>query len=177
MNKRNKSTIQKIAIPVLVGFFLLVISTTYNSAGNDFADIGYKLSASDWIPKDGTLEVELDLKNDGNMNCVPTSTVFVENATIQKVEINKVQQINLGRYCNLTDKTATVSHLIVEKDRSFTNWATVTVIPNEGTSSFAVYSLVTLPTDLLHPNSKVTPTIPSDLFYIVTNQGEYLLAD
>ena len=175
----RRSTLNKIAIPVLVAILILIATNAINSADDEYADVGYTLLANDWISRDGNLKVELKLKNDGNIDCTPISKFFVENATIQKVEINGVQQVNLWKYCNSTDdaKSITIDSLIAQAEMKFSTWATVTVVPDEGVSGFSVHSLVTIPDDLMHPNNKAVGTVPRELFYIESIQGEYVLAD
>lgn len=165
---------------ILVGVATTVIASLiisiYTDFGKDYAVIKHQLSASETIFQGGTLKVTLILSNEGNMDYVPTSTVSVSNATIQRVEIKDVQQVQLSKYCSFNDTVACISNLGIEAGMKYPDFIKVYVTPNQDVSSFTVLSDVAVSSNFNHPN-KVKSVLPYELIYEATGQGEYVLFD
>jgi len=153
------------------------ITLLITSAWKDYAKVGYQLSSSKWAYSGESLEVDLRLNNEGNLDVVPVSTITVVNATIQRVSIPNVAEYQLSRYCSYDNLCATITNLTITSDWGLATWESIYVIPNEGATSFGVYSQVTLPFDLLHPNSKVIRIIPYELVYNYAGNDVYELLD
>lgn len=172
----RKKTLEKIVIGVAITVIGSLIISTYTDWGKDYAFIKHRLSASESIFEGGSLEVTLILSNEGNMNIVPNSTISVTNATIQRVEIKDVQQVQLSKYCSFNDNVACISNLTIEAGKQYSELIKVYVTPNQDVSSFTVLSGVKVPSTLNHPN-KVMRILPYELIYEATGQGDYVLAD
>jgi hypothetical protein len=166
---------------ILVGVAILVIAAIIglfiNSAWNDYAEVNYQIQGANSFYATGTnyLVITLKIGNDGNIGVVPTSEIYVINATIIGVSIPNVAQYELSNYCHYNDTVVTISNLTVAKGISMSDWATINITPNEGVLSFSVSASVTLPSDWLHPNSKPMRNLPTELFYNQTSPNSYTL--
>ncbi len=172
------SSSKKIRNGIIIGIGLLVISLFVNEAWNDYAYVGFNLSAAKWAYTGEDLEVHLRLRNTGNLDVVPVSTVRVKNATIRKVSIRNVAEYQLSRYCFFNDTATCVGNLTLTAGRELGEWFSVYVVPDEDATSFVVYSDVTISQDMWHPKNRIIRILPYELTYNATSYpGQYKLLD
>ena len=174
MVKLKQSTKKQIFVGVAIIILAGVGMNFINAIGEDYADVKYQLFASEVLNKGETLQVNLKLTNEGNLDIVPTSTIFVENATIEKVEIKGVRDYQLSDFCTQTSNKADITNLMIEAGKEYSDFATIYVAPNEGVTSFGVYSEVNVPENLVNPNN-VMGVLPTEFVYGLTGQDEYKL--
>jgi hypothetical protein len=170
MLRRGSSIAGKITIAVTISVISLIATLIITSAWSEYADIGYTLSAASWAYSYEPLKVDLKLRNRGQISAVPTSTVYVVNATIQRVSIPNVAEYQLSKFCWNNATHVIIGNLTISTEWQTANlWASVFVIPDEGASSFGVYSTVIVPYDFLHPNNNVMRLLPVELVYNETS--------
>ena len=171
---RFVGTMKKVVVAVVIAVAVLLASDFVNDAYNQYAVVGYSLSAATTTSAPSNIiQISLNVYNSGNANAVPTFTVNVVNATIQQVSIPNLTENELANFCSYNNETATITNLTVTAGQTSIEWATVSVIPNIGVSSFSVSSSASLPLDITHPKDTTMANIPFELFYILTSQGVY----
>jgi len=176
-NSIKKKVIEKILGGLIVAVLVVLITQIVASAWNNYALVGYQLSAPMYAYSREALQIDLNLDNKGNIGAVPVSTVYVVNATIQMVSIPNVAAYQLSEFCSFNSTTATITNLTIEAGRQLSIWASIYAIPNEGAATFGVYSSVALPHDVFHPKSRPIRILPYELVYNATSPGVYKKLD
>lgn len=158
---------------VAIGIIGLVIGLFITSGYQDYAIVGYNLSATDWAFSGEQLKVNFNIKNSGKVTVVPQITITVENATIKGVEIPNVAEYQLSSYCNYTSSCAIFMNLRLSPDRQQLGlWSSIYIIPDEGATSFKINSTVGLPFDFFHPKNEITRFLPWEFVYESSNGGQ-----
>lgn len=151
---------------VVVAIIVFFITAFFTTTLQDNAIVGYKIGAADWVFPDEQLKVDFYIKNSGNVNVIPQITIYVENATIEKVEIPDMAQYQLSNFCTYDDTCANFDNLTLPAHYDNLGlWASVYIVPNEGAVSFTVNSTVNIPFDLFHLRPDVGRIPPSEFIY------------
>jgi len=171
--------LKKIAISVAIIVIAGTIMFVVNIAWNEYAEVGYQLHGPSLLDLnfDSSLQVDLKGKNAGNIRAVPISKIYVLNATIVQVSISGAAQHQLSKYCYFNQTMAIISNLTIAKEKPFSVWATIYVVPNEGVASFTIYADVELQRDWLHPRNYVARVLPTELIYNCTSTNRYGLLE
>ena len=172
-----KKSANKFMYAIALGLATTIAVSIWYGSQEEYADIGIQLSANGFVSSGGILGVDLRTKNEGNLDVVPSFTVWVINATVFDVEIEDIQKHRLPDFCQMNETCVTISNFTITAGSSFSVLATIDVVPNEQASGFGVFSSATLPPDALHPKNRVLRTPPFEYVYELSNQGGYVLAD
>jgi len=172
-----KKSTNKFVYAIALTLATAIALSIWTGSQEEYADIGIQLSANGFVSSGGLLGVDLRTKNEGNLDVVPSFTVWVINATVFDVEIEGIQKHRLPDFCQMNETCVTISNFTIKAGRSFSVLATINVAPNEQASGFGVFSSATLLPDALHPKNRVAKTPPFEYVYELSNQGGYVLAD
>lgn len=160
--RTSNKLITLIAIPIV----LLIVTLIITSAWEEYADVGYNLSAVNWVFPSETLKVDFNIKNSGKVDVVPEITVTVENATIEKVDIPNVAEYQLSNFCYYDNSSARFTNLKLSTDWDQLGvWSSIYIIPKEDVTSFKINASVNLPYDFFHPKNTVTRILPWEFIY------------